>query len=112
VVTAHLCAREAAEIGFGRFIITATTPFSRQEVAELGANAHACSVDSCRNRRYLLARAEDAATLDRVYVNERARRDWVGNRLRLSTCCAAAAGADWRARLTRQVGSKNYHPAT
>jgi UDP-glucose 4-epimerase len=37
VVDAHRCALEAApRIGFGRFIVSATTPFTRDDAAELG----------------------------------------------------------------------------
>jgi nucleoside-diphosphate-sugar epimerase len=40
VVHAHLLARErAATIGFGRYIISATTPFLRGDLAELRADA-------------------------------------------------------------------------
>src|SRR5688572_15457388 len=40
VVSAHLLAIEkAASIGFGKFIITATTPFMRDDLAELGLDA-------------------------------------------------------------------------
>ena len=42
VVSAHLCALDkAAEVGFGRFIISATTPFTRADAAELGRDASA-----------------------------------------------------------------------
>jgi UDP-glucose 4-epimerase len=40
VVAAHLLALEkAAAIGFGRYIISATTPLSRQDLAELRVDA-------------------------------------------------------------------------
>src|SRR3954467_9259167 len=42
VVSAHLLAlRRAPEIGFGRYIISATTPFTREDLAELRAGAPA-----------------------------------------------------------------------
>jgi nucleoside-diphosphate-sugar epimerase len=117
VVTAHLCALgKAAEIGFGRFIITATTPFSRQEVAELGANApRVLSRLVPEYAAIYLARGwKMLPTLDRVYVNERARRilGWEPIYDFRRALRATAAGADWRSELARQVGSKNYHPAT
>jgi nucleoside-diphosphate-sugar epimerase len=117
VVTAHLCALgKAAEIGFGRFIITATTPFSRQEVAELGANApRVLSQLVPEYAAIYLARGwKMLPTLDRVYVNERARRilGWEPIYDFRRALRATAAGADWRSELARQVGSKNYHPAT
>src|SRR6202042_918141 len=40
VAAAHLLAAEkAAEIGFGRYIVSATTPFGRDDLAELRADA-------------------------------------------------------------------------
>src|SRR5215211_984002 len=42
VVSAHLAALERApEIGFGRYIVTATTPFTRDDLAELRTDAAA-----------------------------------------------------------------------
>jgi len=117
VVTAHLCALgKAAEIGFGRFIITATTPFSRQDVAELGANAPRVLIRLVPEYAaiYLARGWKMLPTLDRVYVNERARRllGWEPIYDFRRALRATAAGADWRSELARQVGSKNYHPAT
>jgi len=43
VVSAHLCALERAEkIGFGRFIISATTPFTQSDLPELAAMRLRC----------------------------------------------------------------------
>src|SRR3954451_23011470 len=42
VVSAHRCALERApELGFGRYIVSATTPFTREDLAELRADAPA-----------------------------------------------------------------------
>src|SRR3954470_1481849 len=42
VVSAHRCALErAADLGFGRYIVSATTPFGRGDLAELRADAPA-----------------------------------------------------------------------
>src|SRR5262245_6307602 len=41
-VDAHVCALEhARRVGFGRFIVTATTPFGRDDVEQLRRDAHA-----------------------------------------------------------------------
>jgi UDP-glucose 4-epimerase len=76
VVSAHLLAMEKAPaLGFGRYIVSATTPFAREDLAELRVNA-----PSVVKRRVPIYENEYARrgwkmfpTIDRVYVNERAR---------------------------------------
>lgn len=114
VVSAHLLAIENAPlIGFGRYIVSATTPFTRDDLFDLRANARLVL-----KRRVPDYEAEYARRswkmfpgIDRVYVNERARNDlgwrprydfrYVLDRLR--------AGAEPRSPLSRTVGSKGYH---
>jgi len=114
VVNAHLLAIESAPlICFGRYIVSATTPFTRDDVFDLRANA-----PLVLKRRVPDYEAEYAHRgwkmfpgVDRVYVNERARNDlgwrprydfrYVLDRLR--------AGDDPRSPLSRTVGSKGYH---
>jgi hypothetical protein len=76
VVSAHLLAMEkAAAIGFGRYIISASTPFVPDDVGELRKGAAA------EVRRYLPSYELEyqrrgwslMPSIDRVYVNERAR---------------------------------------
>jgi UDP-glucose 4-epimerase len=117
VVSAHLLAIEKAPLlGFGRYIVSATTPFTRDDLAELRTNAPAVL-----KRRIPGYEAEYARRgwrmfpgIDRVYVNERGRKDlgwkprydfsYVLDRLK--------AGTDSRSSLARTVGSKGYHAAT
>ena len=115
VVSAHLCALDkAAEVGFGRFIISATTPFTRADAAELGRDASQVlqrvipeylSIYSARGWKML-------PTLDRVYVNDRAREvlGWRPQHDFRGALRALAAGTDWRSALARQIGAKGYHP--
>jgi UDP-glucose 4-epimerase len=115
VVSAHLCALDkAAEVGFGRFIISATTPFTRADAAELGRDApqvlqrvipEYLPIYSARDWKML-------PTLDRVYVNDRAREvlGWRPQHDFRSALRALASGADWRSALARQIGAKGYHP--
>jgi UDP-glucose 4-epimerase len=78
VVRAHLLALERApSIGFGRYIITATTPFLPDDLFDLHVNAPLVV-----RRRVPEYEAEYARrgwkmfpSIDRVYVNEKARRD-------------------------------------
>ena len=113
VVHAHLLASERAPaIGFGRYIISATTPFLRSDLAELRADAPRVV------RRHVPEYEPEYArrgwkmfpSIDRVYVNERARMElgWQPRydfRFVLDRLCA---GADPRSPLARAVGSKGY----
>ncbi len=114
VVSAHFCALEkAAALGFGRFIISATTPFERADAAGLGRDAAGvlerhvpeyARIFAARGWRML-------PTLDRVYDNERARRllGWRPLYDFRGALAALAAGRDWCSPLTREIGSKGYH---
>jgi nucleoside-diphosphate-sugar epimerase len=114
VVAAHCCALDrAAALGFGRFIISATTPFERGDAAGLGRDAarvlerhvpEFAAIYAARGWRML-------PTLDRVYDNERARRllGWQPAYDFRRALGAVAAGGDWRSPLARAVGAKGYH---
>lgn len=114
VVDAHLLAVEKAPaIGFGRYVVSATTPFTPDDLADLRADAP--GVVARRVPRYEEVYARRGwrmpPGIDRVYVNEKARRElgwepqydfqWVIESLR--------AGEDPRSPLARVIGSKGYH---
>jgi UDP-glucose 4-epimerase len=114
VVDAHLLAVEQApRIGFGRYIISATTPFQPDDLPDLPLNA-----PEVVKRRAPEYEAEYARRgwrmfpgIGRVYVNERARRE-LGWRprydfRRIIECLRA--GEDPRSPVARAVGSKGYH---
>jgi nucleoside-diphosphate-sugar epimerase len=114
VVSAHILAVEkAATTGFGRYIISATTPFSREDLFELRTDA-----PGVVKRRVPDYEAEYARrgwkmfpNIDRVYVNERARNE-LGWRPRYdfqTVLDRLKAGEDPRSPLSRAVGSKGYH---
>jgi nucleoside-diphosphate-sugar epimerase len=115
VVDAHLLAVEKAPaIGFGRYIISATTPFRPDDLQDLRVNAPPVVA-----RRIPGYGAEYARRgwrmfpgIERVYVNERARRD-LGWRPRFDfsrVIDLLKSGDDLRSSLARAVGSKGYHP--
>jgi len=114
VVNAHLLALEKVQaIGFGRYIVSATTPFTRDDLPELRTNAAA--VVRRRVPRYedvYVARGWSMFPgIDRVYVNERARNE-LGWRPRYDfpyIIDLVRAGEDPRSPLARTVGSKGYH---
>ena len=114
VVSAHRLALDRAPtIGFGRYIISATTPFTRDDLQSLRADAPA--VVARRFPHYEQVYADRGwrmfPSIERVYVNERARTDlgWeprydFGHALEL-----LSAGEEVRSELARQVGAKGYH---
>jgi UDP-glucose 4-epimerase len=78
VIDAHVLAlRHAAEIGFGRFIINATTPFTRDDLEDLRANAPAAVARRVPRYQevYALRGWSMFPIIDRVYVNDLARRE-------------------------------------
>jgi UDP-glucose 4-epimerase len=114
VVTAHLRALDRApELGFGRYIVSATTPFTRADVAALHADAPA--VVARLFPGYERVYAERGWTMlpaiDRVYDNARARRDlgWAPRFDFRHALDRLARGEDPRSDLALAVGAKGYH---
>lgn len=114
VVSAHLLAGERTRaIGFRRFIVSATTPFSPRDLPGLRTDAPAVT-------RHYVPEYESEYTrrgwkmlpgIDRVYVNERARNE-LGWRPRYDfrfIVDLLKAGEDVRSPIARLVGSKGYH---
>lgn len=114
VVDAHRVAlREAARIGYGRFIVSATTPFTREDCAALGRDAAAVLRQRVPGWEAVYARHGWTApdTLDRVYDN-RAARQVLGWQPKVDFAAALArleATGDLRSPLARAVGKKSYH---
>jgi UDP-glucose 4-epimerase len=117
VVTAHLLAMEKAPvIGFRKYIISATTPFTKDDLSELRHHAPAVL-----RRRIPAYEAEYTRRgwkmfpgIDRVYVNDRARNelDWRPRYDFSYVLARLQAGEDIRSPLARLVGSKGYHDQT
>lgn len=114
VVSAHTAAAErAAALGFGKYIISATTPFLPEDLQDLNTDAAAVV------RRRVPAYADVYARLgwrmfdriDRVYVNEAARRElgWRPKYDFAHILESLATGGYPRSPLTELVGSKGYH---
>jgi nucleoside-diphosphate-sugar epimerase len=113
-VSAHIAAAQCARtIGFGRYIISATTPFLPADLADLRRDAR-----QVVRRRVPGYEAEYQnrgwrmfPSIDRVYVNERARTD-LGWQPRYDFCRVIERlheGGDLRSPLARLIGSKGYH---
>jgi nucleoside-diphosphate-sugar epimerase len=113
VVGAHLCALDrAAAIGFGRYIISATTPFTRDDAAELRSDAPASLTRRVPGWRavYDLRDWRMATSIDRVYDNARARAElgWQP-RHDFAAVLERARSGDIRSPLARAIGMKGYH---
>jgi nucleoside-diphosphate-sugar epimerase len=112
-VGAHRLALERApEIGFGRYIISATTPFSRDDLPELRADAPAVVRRLFPNYEAVYAERGWSMfpQIERVYVNGRARIElgWAPRRDFGYALDRLAAGEDWRSELARSIGTKGY----
>ena len=114
VVSAHLlAAARAPAIGFGKYIVSATTPFLPEDLAELRGDAP----------RVLQRRVPEYAEeydrrgwsmfpgIDRVYVNELARRElgWQPRHDFRAVIARLRAGQALPSPLARAVGAKGYH---
>ena len=116
VVSSHLlAAKRAPALGFRRYIISATTPFSPSDLMDLRVDTPLAA----RRRvpdyeaEYTRRGWKMLPSIDRVYVNERARKElgwrprydfkFVIDRLRVNE--------DMRSPLALAVGSKGYHAA-
>jgi UDP-glucose 4-epimerase len=113
-VEAHLLAIERApDIRFGRYIISASTPFTTADLTALRSDAAAVV------RRLFLESADLFQELgwtmfpqvDRVYVNALARRElgWRPGYDFQHVLDCLKAGKDWRSPLAIAVGAKGYH---
>jgi nucleoside-diphosphate-sugar epimerase len=114
VVDAHLLALERAPaIGFGRYIVSATTPFTRDDLAELRNNAPLVlkGLFPDYETEYTRRGWKMFPGIDRVYVNERARTElgWQPRYDFRYVLDRMKAGEDPRSALARTVGSKGYH---
>jgi UDP-glucose 4-epimerase len=114
VVSAHLLAAEhAARIGFRKYIISATTPFHPEDVADLRNHAPRVVAERVPDYQaeYDRRKWKMLPSIDRVYVNERARSElgWRPKYNFPSILDRLKAGEDMRSPLARLVGSKGYH---
>ena len=117
MVSAHLVAVEKAPaIGFRRYIISATTPFTRDDLRELRTDAPAVV------KRYVPEYESEYArrgwklpqTIDRVYINELARTElgWQPRHDFRSAIRSLRVREDFRSTLAQAVGSKGYYSIT
>ena len=113
-VEAHLLAMEqAAAIGFGKYIISATTPFTLDDLAELRDDAPAVVARLFPDyaAEYTRRGWRMFPAIGRVYVNARARADlgWAPRYDFRAVLDALTAGEDPRSPLAQSIGMKGYH---
>jgi len=117
VVSAHLAALERApQLRFARYVVSATTPFARDDIEELHRDAPAVV------QRLFPAYAEVYERLgwrmfsriDRVYVNARARAElgWSPRYDFAHALDLLRTGRPPRSALATSIGAKGYHPVT
>ncbi len=116
VVDAHLLAIDKGPtIGFGRYIVSATSPFTADDLAALRTDP--AGVVARRVPGYAEQYDRLGWTMldgiDRVYVNERARRDlgWQPRHDFATSIDRLRRGEDFRSPLTLAIGAKGYHRA-
>ena len=114
VVNSHFLAMDLApRLGFDKFIITATTPFRPEDAAALGVDTPAVLAKYYPEFPGLFAKKgwKMLPTLDRVYVNARARErlGWAPKYDFRHVLRCLAAGEDYRSGLAVAVGAKGYH---
>lgn len=114
VVSAHLAAAEkGVEIGFGKYIISATTPFRLGDMAALRADAAGVVAGLLPGYEGEYGRRgwKMHPSIDRVYVNDKARRDlgWQPRHDFGSVMAGLKKVGDGRSEMARMVGLKGYH---
>jgi UDP-glucose 4-epimerase len=106
-------AARAPQIGFGRYIISAATPFEPADLAELRRNAPAVVRRHFPHYEdlYRAAGWRMLPSIDRVYVSRAAVRDlgWTPRYDFGHVLEALAAGATFRSPMAVAIGAKGYH---
>ena len=114
IVDACLLAVERAPtLGFGKYIISATTPFTREHLARLAVDAPSVVWELFPSAEALYVERgwRMFPTFDRVYVNALARHElgWRPRHDFAGALAKIAAKADFRSLLAQQIGVKGYH---
>lgn len=114
VVAAHLLAVEQAkEIGFGKYIISATTPFTESDLAALAIDAPSVVSRLFPDYPDIYASLNWKMTpsIGRVYVNDKARKalGWQPMYDFRYILDQLKQGRDYRSQLAIAIGEKGYH---
>ncbi len=117
VVEAHLAAvARAPEVRFGRYVVSATTPFGPGDLDELRRDAPAVAARLLPDYAEVYQRLgwRMFPRIDRVYVNARARAElgWEPRYDFRHALDLLRDGQAPRSALATSVGAKGYHPVT
>jgi UDP-glucose 4-epimerase len=117
VVSAHRRALERApDVGFGRYIVSATSPFGGDDLAELRRDGPAVvqRLFPDYTAVYEGRGWSMFPSIDRVYDNSRARNElgWAPRYDFRYALDRLEAGEDPRSRLATTIGAKGYHPVS
>ena len=114
VVSAHILAMEQAQkLKFGRYIISATTPFTQDDLTDLRAEAPAVLKRHIPEYETEYARRgwKMFPAIDRVYVNDRARNElgWSPRHNFANVLDRVRANGNLLSPLAYSIGIKGYH---
>ena len=117
VVSAHLAAEDRApDLGFAKYIISATSPFSREDATELAQDAPAvvCRLFRDQPPEYARRGWEMFPRIDRVYDNTRARSElgWAPHYDFRRVLDDLKSDRPPGSSLARMIGTKGYHDVT
>ena len=114
VVAAHLLAlKKVRSVGFQKYIISATSPFSKENLMNLHTDAIKVVREIYPEFAELYAQKgwKMFPKIDRVYVNEKARNElgWNPKYDFRHVLDCLKKGKDFRSTLSKNVGIKGYH---
>ena len=115
VVSAHLLAVEKAQaLEFGKYIISATSPFTQKDLIELNSDAPRVVERLYPDFKKLYKNWKMFPRIDRVYVNEKARTElgWKPKYDFDYVLECLKQGKDFRSQLSIEIGIKGYHSKT
>lgn len=113
-VSAHLISIEKIrQIGFGKYIISATSPFKKRHLKRLNSDANSVLEKLYPDFKNIFrARGwKMLPKIDRVYVNEKARKElgWKPKYDFNYVLHCLKANKDFQSRLSLDIGIKGYH---
>ncbi|MCF6264738.1 MAG: NAD(P)-dependent oxidoreductase [Xanthomonadales bacterium] len=114
IVEAHILAMEKApDIGYGKYIISASSPFSKSDLMDLQLNAPQVVTKYFPDFEeiYSANNWQMFPTIGRVYVNTKAKDElgWNPQYDFQHILNSLKSGDDYRSQLTRLIQSKGYH---
>ncbi|MGB5819921.1 MAG: NAD(P)-dependent oxidoreductase [Saonia sp.] len=116
-VSAHMLAiNKVQKIGFGKYIISATSPFQKKDLIRLNTDAKSVVERTFPEVKRIFKEKgwKMLPKIDRVYINEKARNelDWKPKYDFDHVLNCLRENKDFRSKLSLDVGIKGYHNET